>query len=87
MTIPYRTQQLIKRLSIALLVVLVVLTKKSKLPFGLSVSSPTSVYVGSALGIVTVAISLFSVSMAYYAMWALAAVVFALAVYYTVKQL
>lgn len=72
---------------ILLLVALVVIAKKHKLPFGLSISSPTSVYVGSALGIVTVAISLFSASLAYYAMWALAAVIFAVAVYYTVKQL
>ena len=70
-----------------IVVALVVLAKKGKLPFGLSISSPTAVYVGSALGIATVAVSLFSVSVAYYAMWAMAAVVFALAVYYTVMQL
>ena len=34
-----------------------------------------------------VAAALISVNIAYYAMWALAVVVFALAVYYTVKQL
>ena len=35
----------------------------------------------------TRAVALFSSVVAYYAMWALAIVVFALAVYYTVKQL
>ena len=36
---------------------------------------------------VALAVALISSGIAYYAMWALAAVVFALAVYYTVKQL
>ena len=39
------------------------------------------------LTVVALAIALFSSTIAYYAMWALAIVVFALAVYYTVKQL
>lgn len=45
------------------------------------------IYVACALSFVAVAIALFSTTVAYYAMWALALVVFVLAVYYTVKQL
>lgn len=45
------------------------------------------IYVSCALSFVAVAIALFSSTVAYYAMWALALVVFVLAVYYTVKQL
>ena len=41
----------------------------------------------AALSIAALAVALFSSVVAYYAMWALAIVVFALAVYYTVKQL
>ena len=39
------------------------------------------------LTVVALAIAVFSSTIAYYAMWALAILVFALAVYYTVKQL
>lgn len=46
-----------------------------------------SVYVSCALSFVTVATVLVSTTVAYYGMWLLAATVFALAVYYTVKQL
>jgi hypothetical protein len=46
-----------------------------------------SVYVSCVLSLVTVATVLVSSTVAYYGMWLLAAVVFALAVYYTVKQL
>lgn len=45
------------------------------------------IYVSCGLTIVAVAAALFSATVAYYAMWVLALVVFALAVYYTVKQL
>lgn len=45
------------------------------------------IYVSCGLSFVAVIIALFSTSVAYYAMWALALVVFILAVYYTVKQL
>ena len=39
------------------------------------------------LSIVALVVALFSSTITYYTMWALAIVVFALAVYYTVKQL
>lgn len=45
------------------------------------------IYTACGLSAVGVAAALVSVNIAYYAMWALAVVVFALAVYYTVKQL
>lgn len=45
------------------------------------------VYVACGLSAVGVASALISVNVAYYAMWGLAIIVFALAVYYTVKQL
>ena len=45
------------------------------------------IYTACGLSAAAVAAALVSVNVAYYAMWALAVVVFALAVYYTVKQL
>lgn len=45
------------------------------------------IYAATGLSAVAVVLALFSASVAYYAMWALGIVVFALAVYYTVKQL
>ena len=45
------------------------------------------IYVACALSAAAMACALVSVTVAYYAMWLLAMVVFALAVYYTVKQL
>ena len=72
---------------ILLVVVLTVLVKQGKLPLLKPSDDTLPVYVGAGLSVVTVAVSLFSTTLAYYAMWALAAVVFALAVYYTVKQL
>lgn len=45
------------------------------------------IYVACALSAAAMACALVSISVAYYAMWVLAMVVFALAVYYTVKQL
>ena len=50
-------------------------------------ADPLPVYLACVLSIVALAVALFSTALAYYAMWALAIVVFALAVYYTVKQL
>lgn len=50
-------------------------------------ADPVAVYVACGLSVVTVAAGLISTSIAFYAMWVLAAVVFGLAVYYTVKQL
>jgi hypothetical protein len=45
------------------------------------------IYAATGLSAVAVVLGLFSAAVAYYAMWALGIVVFALAVYYTVKQL
>lgn len=45
------------------------------------------IYTACGLSILSVAAALFGPSIAYYAMWGLALVTFALAVYYTVKQL
>ena len=72
---------------ILLLVSVVALVKQGKLPLLNSSDDTLPVYIGSALSVVTIVVALFSTSLAYYAMWLLAAVVFALAVYYTVKQL
>ena len=44
-------------------------------------------YIACGLSFLAVVLALFSSTVAYYAMWALALVVFVLAVYYTVKQL
>ena len=48
---------------------------------------PAPVYAACTISVVAVAAALISTTIAYYALWALAAVIFALAVYYTVKQL
>lgn len=45
------------------------------------------IYASAALSAVAVVLSLFSASIAYYALWGLGIVFFALAVYYTVQQL
>ena len=50
-------------------------------------ADPLPVYAACVLSVIALAAALFSSVVAYYAMWALAIVVFALAVYYTVKQL
>ena len=50
-------------------------------------ADPLPVYLACGLSVVGLAIALFSTAIAYYAMWVLAVVVFALAVYYTVRQL
>ena len=50
-------------------------------------ADPLPVYGACVLSVIALAVALFSSTIAYYAMWALAIVVFALAVYYTVKQL
>ncbi len=61
-----------------------VLGKVHVLPAGADV---LPVYVACGLSAVAVAAAFISTTVAYYAMWSLAVVVFALAVYYTVKQL
>lgn len=50
-------------------------------------ADPLPVYVACGLSAASMAVALISTTAAYYAMWALAMVVFGLAVYYTVKQL
>ena len=50
-------------------------------------ADPLPVYVACGLSVVAMLMVLVNMTAAYYAMWALAIVVFALAVYYTVKQL
>ena len=50
-------------------------------------ADPLPVYVACGLAVVSIAAALVSATVAYYVMWAVAIVVFALAVYYTVKQL
>ncbi len=75
-------------LYILLLAAVVYLVKSGKLSKLLPASAdPLPVYVACGLSVVALAVALISTPAAYYAMWALAVVVFALAVYYTVKQL
>lgn len=77
------------------LVAVAVLTRKAmqsagklgKFQFLPTKANVTAVYVSCGLSLVAVATVLVSVTIAYYSMWLLAAVVFALSVYYTVKQL
>ena len=73
---------------ILLLLGVALLTKQGKLGKLLPANAdPLPVYVACGLSAVAMLGALFSTAVAYYAMWALAIVVFALAVYYTVKQL
>ena len=73
---------------LVLLAAIAYLVKSGKLTRLLPASSdPMPVYVACGLSAIGIVISFFSSALAYYAMWALAVVVFALAVYYTVKQL
>ena len=73
---------------ILVLVTAVLLTKLGKLGKLLPVkASHLPVYVACGLSAAAMLAALFSTSLAYYAIWVLAIVVFALAVYYTVKQL
>ena len=73
---------------ILVLAAAVLLTKLGKLGKLLPAkASLLPVYVACGLSAAAVLAALFSTALAYYAMWILAIVVFALAVYYTVKQL
>lgn len=73
---------------LVLLAAVVYLTKNGKLGRLLPPKAdPLPVYVACGLSIAAIAVALVSSTIAYYAMWALAMVVFGLAVYYTVKQL
>ena len=73
---------------LVLLAAVVYLTKNGKLGRLLPPKAdPLPVYVACGLSIAAIAVALVSSTIACYAMWALAMVVFGLAVYYTVKQL
>ncbi|MCI2058050.1 MAG: hypothetical protein LKJ80_02455 [Oscillibacter sp.] len=48
---------------------------------------PLVIYIACGVSAVTIAAAIFSVALAYYAMWAVAVLVFAVAAYYTVRQL
>ncbi len=73
---------------LALLAALVYLTKTGKLGKLLPAKAdPLPVLVACGLSMIAIATALVNLTAAYYAMWALAIVVFGLAVYYTVKQL
>lgn len=73
---------------LVLLAVLVYLAKQGRLGVLLPAKAdPLPVYVACGLSFVAIATALVNLTVAYYAMWALAIVVFGLAVYYTVKQL
>ena len=75
-------------LFLVLLAAIALLLKQGKLSKLLPASAnPMPVYGACAISAVGVVIAFLSSSLAYYAMWAMAVVVFALAVYYTVKQL
>ena len=71
-----------------MLIVVALLAKQGKLKRLLPASADLlPVYVACGLSAAAMLGALFNTTVAYYAMWALAIVVFALAVYYTVKQL
>ena len=70
------------------LIAVALLAKQGKLKKLLPAKAdPLPVYVACGLSAVAMLGALFNATVAYYAMWALAIVVFGLAVYYTVKQL
>lgn len=70
------------------LIALALLLKQGKLTKLLPAKAdPLPVYVACVLSVVAMLSVLLSTTIAYYAMWCLAIVVFGLAVYYTVKQL
>lgn len=80
---------------LALMVLLILMARTAdrkegmvgKLRFLPANADPLPVYVACGLSLATVAVSLLSATVAYYAMWTAAIAIFALAVYYTVKQL
>ena len=75
-------------LYMVLLAVIALLAKKDKLQKLLPATADLlPVYLACALSLIALVTALISQVAAYYAMWGLAIVVFALAVYYTVKQL
>ena len=71
----------------AALAALVVALKQGKLKKGFSADAHKTTFISCAIAAVGALVSLVSTTVAYYAMWALAAVIFCMAVYYTVRQL
>jgi len=73
---------------ILLLIALAVLTKAGKLGKLIPARADRNpVYLACGLSVISLATLFLSATVAYYAMWLLAAIAFALVVYYTVKQL
>lgn len=73
---------------IVVLIVVALLAKQKKLTQLIPAKADlTPIYAACIISGVALLAAIFSTVIAYYAMWALAAVVFGLAVYYTVKQL
>ena len=73
---------------LALLAALAVQVKRKKLgKLFPTDADPLPVYVACGLSLAAILISMISATVAYYAMWTMAIIVFGLAVYYTVKQL
>ena len=73
---------------LALLAALAVQVKRKKLgKLFPTDADPLPVYVACGLSLAAILISMVSATVAYYAMWTMAIIVFGLAVYYTVKQL
>jgi hypothetical protein len=80
--------KLLAALWIVALVVIALLTRNKKLGKLIPAKAdPAPIYAACVISGVALLAALFSSVIAYYAMWALAIVVFGLAVYYTVKQL
>ena len=71
----------------AALAALVAALKQGKLKKWISAEAHKTVFVSCAIAAVGALASLVSTTVAYYAMWVLAAVIFCTAVYYTVRQL
>lgn len=70
------------------LIIVALLVKQGKLDkLFPAKADPLPVYVACGLSVVGMLVVLVNTTIAYYAMWAMAIVVFGLAVYYTVKQL
>ena len=72
---------------IAAVVIIALLLKKGKLSKLISAEGHKMVYVACAVAAAGMAAALVSASLAYYVMWGLAAALFCMAVYYTVRQL
>ena len=74
-------------LFVAALALLAAALRGGKLGSFISADAHKTIFVSCAIAAVGAAASLVSAAIAYYAMWVLAAVIFCMAVYYTVRQL